>query len=141
MLDIQLKWLLVLAANFFVLLFFLNILLFKPLLKIFKEREDTVKDSLDAAKDMNTKKEEGIVMMNKEIADARHKAKDAFEGMRNDGVNVQKTLLSEAEASAAGLLAQARADLRAEVDKARQALRSDVEKFSDEIVKKLVKAA
>lgn len=141
MLDIQVKWLLVLAANFFGLLFILNIILFKPLLKIFKEREDTVKDSLGAAKEMTARKEEGIAKMNKEVADARHKAKEVFEGMRTEGLNTQKTLLSEAEANASDLLAKARAELKAEVEKARGALRSDIEKFSDEIVRKLVKAA
>jgi F0F1-type ATP synthase membrane subunit b/b' len=39
------------------------------------------------------------------------------------------------------VLAKARAELKAEVEKARGALRADVEKFSDEIVRKLVKAA
>jgi len=141
MLDIHIKWLLVLAANFFGLLFILNIILFKPLLKIFKEREDTVKDALGAAKEMTGRKEEGIAKMNKEIADARHKAKEVFEGMRTEGLNMQKTALSGAEAGAATVLATARAELKAEVEKARGALRADVEKFSDEIVRKLVKAA
>ncbi len=141
MLDIHVKWLLVLAANFFVLMFILNIILYQPLLRIFKEREETVQGSLDATKEMSAKKEEGIAKMNKEISDARHKAKEVFEGMRNEGLNVQKSALSETEAVAAGLLAKARAELRSEMEKARGALRSDVEKFSDEIVKKLVKAA
>jgi F-type H+-transporting ATPase subunit b len=141
MLDIQVKWLLVLAANFFALLFILNIILYRPLLRIFKEREDTVKGSLDAAKEMTARKEEGIAKMNKEIADARHRAKEVFEGLRSEGMNTQKTALSEAEGGAADALAKARAELRAEVEKARGALRADVEKFSDEIVRKLVKAA
>ena len=37
------KWIFVLALNFLILLLILNVILFKPLLKIFKEREDTVK--------------------------------------------------------------------------------------------------
>ncbi len=140
MLDIHFKWLLVLAANFLGLVFILNIILFKPMLKIFSERQDSVKGSLDAARDMNTRKEEGITRLNKEIADARKRAKDVFEGMRADGQNRQKELLSEAEEKAAGILQKAREELRAEVVKARQALKADVEKFSDEIVRKLVRA-
>lgn len=140
MLDIHVKWLIVLIFNFLGLIYVLNILLFKPLLKVFKERDEAVKGSLDAAKDMNLKKEEGISRMHREIAEARSKAKEAFEAMRNEGVNMQKGHLSEAEEKASGMLQKAREELRAEVVKARQALKADVDKFSDEIVRKLVKA-
>jgi F-type H+-transporting ATPase subunit b len=140
MLDIQLKWLLILAANFFVLMYALNVILYKPLLKTFDERTSTVKGSLNAAKEMTARKEEGIEAMNREIAGARKQAKDVFDGMRGEGLDVQKKLLSEADEKAAGMLQKAREELRAEAEKARQALRADVEKFSDEIVRKLVKA-
>ncbi len=141
MLDIQFNWLLILAANFLILMFLLNIILYKPLLKIFKEREETVKGSLDSAKEMSEKKEEGIAKMHKEVSEARHKAKDVFESLKNEGLNSQKAIISESEAAAAKMLQKAREELRAEMEKARQSLRSDVEKFSDEIVGKLVKAA
>lgn len=140
MLDIQKFWFLVLVVNFLVLVFVLNKILFKPLLKIFHERENTVKGSLDAAKEMNGRKEEGIARMNKELADTRNKAKEIFEVMRNEGINTQKKTLSEAEASASDMLQKAREELRKEAAKAKQALKADVEKFSDEIVRKLVKA-
>ena len=140
MLDIHVNWLLILAANFIVLMFVLNIILYKPLLKIFKDREASTKGFLDAAKDMDVNKEAGIEKMNKKIAEARKNAKGVFEDMRNEGLSVQKQALSDAEATAAGLLQKAREELKAEVAKATQALRGDVEKFSDEIVRKLVKA-
>lgn len=140
MLDIHLKWMIVLIVNFLGLMVVLNIILFKPLLKIFKERDDTVKGSLAAAKEMDSKKEEGIIKMNKEIMEARGMAKQAFEGLRNEGAETQKKSLTDAEAQAADILQKAREELRAEVEKARSAMKADVEKFSDEIVRKLVKA-
>ncbi|MBA4374521.1 MAG: hypothetical protein C0402_16850 [Thermodesulfovibrio sp.] len=140
MLDIHPMWLLLLTVNFLGLIYILNILLFKPLLKVFKEREDTVKSSLDAAKTMNDRKEDGLVRMQQELAEARQKAKEVFETMRSEGGQKQKEALSGAEVRSAEMLQGAREDLRKEVEKARQALRADVEKFSDEIVRKLVKA-
>ncbi len=133
------KWFFVLLVNFLVLLYVLNILLFKPLLKLFKDREDNVSGALGAAKDMSQKKDEAIAKLNKELADARARAKEAFEKLREDGVNSQKEVFSKAEAEASEILQKARAELKAESGKARQALRADVDKFSDEIVKKLVK--
>ena len=43
MLDIDKFWLLVLTANFLGLMYILNIILFRPLLKVFQERESTDK--------------------------------------------------------------------------------------------------
>jgi F-type H+-transporting ATPase subunit b len=140
MLDIDKFWLLVLIANFLGLMFILNILLYRPLLKIFQERKSAIDGSLDAAKEMNSRREEGMERMNREIADARHKAKEAYEGLRNEGLESQKALLSDAESVAAGMLQKAREELRKEGEKARQSLKADIDKFSDEIVRKLVKA-
>ncbi len=140
MLDIHLNWLLILAANFIVLMFVLNAILYKPLLKIFKEREASTKGFLDAAREMGVSKEAGIAKINQQIAEARKKAKGVFEDMRNAGLNTQKQALSDAEAVAGDMLQKAREELKAEVARAAQTLRGDVEKFSDEIVRKLVKA-
>ena len=134
------KTFLYLVINFFLLLIILNYVLFKPLLKILKERDDTVKGSLDAAKEMNTKREQTIAGLNRELAEARSKAKGVFETLRTEGLQRQKEVLSSAEAEATAVLDKAKSDIRAEVEKARTALRTEIDKFSDEIVRKLVKA-
>jgi F-type H+-transporting ATPase subunit b len=138
MLDIQPIWLLVLALNFLVLLFILNAILFKPLMDIFKKREDSIKGDLDAAKDMAEKSEEGIAGLHRELAGARTKAKETFEAIRSEGVKHQKEVLSAAESEAVATLEKARTEIKAEAEKARQGLRADIDKFSDEIVRKLV---
>ena len=140
MLELQVKWFLVLLVNFLVLIYVLNILLFKPLLRLFKERADNVNGALGAAKDMNQKKEETIAKLSRELTDARNKAKGTFEALRAEGANTQREVFSKAEAEAADILQKARQELKAEAEKARQALKSDVDKFSDEIVRKLIKA-
>ncbi len=140
MLNIEMQWFIVLLVNFLVLVFVLNIILFKPLLGIFKEREESVKGSLDAAKEMDRKKEEGLERMNKELSATRQKAKDIFEKLREEGLNKQKALLSDAEGQASAMLQRAREELKSEAERARVSLKADAEKFSDEIVRKLVTA-
>lgn len=139
MLDIQPIWFIVLAIQFIALIFILNAILFSPLMKIFKQRDDTVKGALDAAKGMTEKREEGIAKMNRELAEARTRAKEIFEALKAEGVGKQKEVLSSTEAAAVATLEKARTEIKAEAEKARQALRADVDKFSDEIVRKLVK--
>ncbi|MBI4824085.1 MAG: ATP synthase F0 subunit B [Nitrospirae bacterium] len=132
-------WFFVLLVNFLVLLFILNIILFKPLLKVFKEREDTVKGSLDSARQMTVKKETAIEDMKRDFASAGLKARAIFEELRAQGLERQKEAVLKAGQEGAGLTEEARQTLRQEAEKARKALRADVERFSDEIVRKLVK--
>ncbi|NWF75993.1 MAG: hypothetical protein HXY53_05380 [Nitrospirae bacterium] len=138
MLEIN-KWILVLAINFFILLFILNAILFKPIMRIFKEREDTVKGALDAAKEMSNKREEEIARLNRELLEARTKAKEVFDALKAEGLNRQKEVISATTVEATAMLEKAKAEIRAEAEKARSSLRAEVDKFSDEIVRKLVK--
>lgn len=134
------QWFFVLLANFLVLLFVLNSILFQPLAKIFKEREAATKGALDEARAMVAQKEEATSKMNAEILAARNKAKDAFNAAKDAGQSVQKETMSKAEAEALAMIEKARMELQAEAEKARTALKADIEKFSEEIVNKLVKA-
>ncbi len=139
MLDIIPKWFVILLLNFLVLLYVLNIILFRPLMKLFKERDNSTRGSIDAAKEMDKKREEVIAEMNRELKEARSKAAEIFENMRKEGLSNQKEMLEEANRNARDLIEKARAELKTEAQNARQKLHSDVEAFSDEIVRKLVK--
>lgn len=133
------QWFFVLLINFLVLLFVLNAILFKPLAKIFKEREAATTGAIDEAKSLMLKKDDAIQKMNAELISAKNKAKEIFDSLREAGVEKQKEMLTKAEAEAVELIEKARKELQAEAEKARAALRTDIEKFSDEIVNKLVK--
>ncbi len=134
------KWFFVLLLNFLVLLYVLNIILFKPLVKLFTEREDSIKGSLDAAKEMNQRKEDAVAAMNRELKEAVSKSNEIFESSRKEGLQRQKEILEGASTQAHDFIVKAKAELKTDAENARQKLRADVEKFSDEIVKKLVGA-
>jgi F-type H+-transporting ATPase subunit b len=132
------KWFFVLLVNFLVLIYVLNLILFKPLLRLFTERDNSIKGSLGAARDMEKKKEDAVAAMNRELKEARGKANELFEGVKKEGLQRQKELLEGANKRAQDFILTAKGELNTEAEKARQKLRSDVEKFSEEIVKKLV---
>jgi F-type H+-transporting ATPase subunit b len=134
------KWFFVLVINFLALLYVLNIILFKPLLKVFKEREDAVDGSLRAAKEMDEEKEALMAQLQKDFSGAAVSAKAKFEELKQVGIQNQKEALDKTGKEAADILEKARGQIKAEADKARESLKSDVEKFSEEIVKKLVGA-
>jgi len=134
------QWYFVLVANFIILYFILSSLLFKPLAKLFKDRDNTIKGAFDEAKTMSAKKEENASKMHAELQEARKKAKDIYSSSREAGVSYQAEILRKTEDEAVAMIEKARQDLRAETEKARAILRADVDKFSEEIVRKLVKA-
>ncbi|BCB96955.1 ATP synthase subunit b [Dissulfurispira thermophila] len=133
------QWFFVLLANFLILLFVLNAILFKPLAKIFKERETATAGALDEAKSLMLKKDEAVERMNAELMSAKNKAREIFDSLREAGIARQKEMLTKAEAEAVELIEKARKELQTEAEKARAALRADIEKFSDEIVSRLVR--
>jgi F-type H+-transporting ATPase subunit b len=130
-------WYFVLVGNFLVLLYVLNVLLFKPFLKILQEREDSTTGFIALAGEMGERKEQLLEETKKEFSQAGAKARAEFEALRGEGLQKQKEMLEESGGKAASELERARAELQAVADKAKAALRSDVEKFSDEIVSKL----
>ncbi|MFA5353676.1 MAG: ATP synthase F0 subunit B [Thermodesulfovibrionales bacterium] len=133
-------WFFVLLANFLVLLFILNAILFKPISRLFQEREDSTTGALNRAKELTSQKDEAVARMNAELKSAKLNAKEVFNSLREEGLSSQKQVLSSAEAEAMEILEKARKEIQAEADKARASLKADVERFSEEIVSKLVKA-
>lgn len=139
MLEFEPVWFFVLLANFLFLIFMLNLILFKPLIGIFKERESTVKGSMEAAKEMAQKRDKALDDLKRALSEASQRARSVYEELRNEGLSRQKESVSLASQEAMRLTEEARDALRKEAERARQSLRQEVERFSEEIVRKLVK--
>jgi len=139
MLKLEIKWFIILLFNFLTLIYLLNIILFKPLIAVFKERKNAVEGSLKTAGDLKVRKDELFAQMQKELAGARDSAKEKYTAIRNEGVEKQKEQLHSAHDKAMKMIEEARASLKQESDKARQTLEEEVEKYSEEIVNKLIK--
>lgn len=133
-------WFFVLLLNFLGLLLALNFILFKPLIKLFTERENSIRGALEAAGEMNQRKEDALAAMSRELKEAVSKSNEIFEISRKEGLRSQKEILEGASKQAHDFIVKAKAELKTDAENARQKLRADVEKFSDEIVKKLVGA-
>jgi F-type H+-transporting ATPase subunit b len=137
MLDFN-QWYFVLLINFLVLLGVLNAILFQPLKKVFKERDAATKGAIEEAKALVIRKDETLARMNTELMDTRTKAKAIQNGLRDEGMNRQKEVMTATESQAVAMIEQARKELQAETDRARAVLKADVERFSEEIAGKLI---
>ncbi|MBI5675557.1 MAG: ATP synthase F0 subunit B [Nitrospirae bacterium] len=134
------KWFFAQLANFLLLLIILNIVLFKPILQLFKEREKRTKGSLDEAKAMDAEKDNMLAQFDAKITEANEKARGIHGELKNEGARVQKETFEAAQKDAAAINMKAKQDLDAVVKETKNKLRTDVKAFSEKIVEKMVSA-
>jgi F-type H+-transporting ATPase subunit b len=129
---------LVQLANFIVLIFILNALLLKPVLRHLSARDSKIQGSHDEAKENADRAEQLMASFEAELADARLKANQAFNSHQQEGIAGQREKLTAAKAEAQQILEKAQAELAGEAAKARQVLQSEMEKLPKEIASKLL---
>lgn len=131
-------WFLVHLANFLILLTLLYFLLFKPVLRLLKERSDRISNSLEEAKMLRKRGEEAISELNKEISTAKEKARSLFLELQKEGLDEQKNILEKAKNKSLEMMEKARLKLREDTEKARALLREEASRLSLEIAKKVL---
>lgn len=125
-------------ANFIFLIIVLNFLLLKPVMKHLSGREDKIKSSHDDAKENAARAEELLAEFDRELADARMKASQAYNGLQQEGAAVQRERIATAKAEAQKEVEAARAAIAAEAGKAREILKAEMEKLPREMASKLL---
>lgn len=123
--------------NFILLFLILNQFLFKPFLRLFKEREDHTKGALERARALDKDKDELISQIDLQLSEARNRARLTFEGLSSEGLEEQRKVIKSTQDEAVEINRKAKLDIEAAVEKARAALKSDIENFARQIVDKL----
>lgn len=132
------KWFFVQLVNFLLLLFVLNIILFRPMLRLFKERERNTKGYLEDADAMHKEKDQVLSQIDMKLADARDRARQIFEKFSAEGIETQKRAVESAQNEAVEINRKSKEAIKTATDKARSDLKADIEHFSKIIVQKLV---
>ena len=125
-------------ANFLVLLFILNLILFKPIRRILSQREEemnsrqkTIDGYQDSAEQSEKDIEEGMIQ-------ARKEGYTEKETLKVQGLEEEKGILQEAGAGVEQKLAAAKKEIEAKVEAAREALEGQIGSFSDELAQKIL---
>lgn len=132
------EWLFVQMINFFILLFVLNRILYKPVLQNIEKRQDTIRGYLSEVENMEQKRNELLGQIDKDIAEARIKARKKFEELRNIGLTRQKALIHEGEQTVQEMNERMFKELHKEKDKAKASIMDMIQIFGNEIVKKMI---
>ncbi|HLB25677.1 MAG TPA: ATP synthase F0 subunit B [Nitrospirota bacterium] len=125
-------------GNFVVLIFVLNYLLFKPVLRHMAERDKTVAVSHEEAKEYAERAEYMLGEFEYELADARVKANQLYHSLQQEGAARQREVMAEAKAKAQEMVEKAKAEIEGEAGRARKLLDAEMEKLPAEIASKLL---
>ncbi len=137
MVDIN-SSLLIQLINFIVLLLALNFILFRPVLAIMRERQQTIGGAFSDAKTAQDKVNSLLEQYNASLADAKQKATVAYNSLYQQGLDAQRDMISAERTKASELLDKARAEVASASSAAKADLKKEAERLAQDISAKLL---
>ena len=128
-------------VNFLILLALLNVLIYKPIRGIVKERQAKMSSDLTEIERFNDQARSKLDEYQAALDRARKEAADIRESEKKEAVAEEKDILAAASEEGATKLNAARKDIEAQSQEARKALSQQVKKYAKLVTDKvLVKA-
>jgi len=137
MVDIDIS-LLYQLINFIVLLVALNFILYRPLLAVMRERQQTIGGAFTDAKTAQEKMQSLLEQYDTSLADAKQKAAVAYNALYQQGLDAQRDMMTGERAKAGELLDKARAEVASAAAAAKTELKKEAEKLAQDISAKLL---
>ena len=126
-------------VNFLILMFVLYKCCWKMVVKVMKDRQQGISDSLDKAAAAQKEAEETHAMLQTEINNARREARKIVEESKKAGESVKQTIISDAHKAAEEITARAEAEIERKQKDAVNALKNEVADMVVTVTEKLLK--
>ena len=123
-------------VNFLVILYLLKRFLYKPLFKVFQERQNLVKESITKAEEATKALEKAEKNEKAVIKKARDEANQLLTDAKDNAADIMKKAEEAARKQTQQLLAEAKEQIALETKKAQQELNKHISELSVEILKK-----
>ena len=120
------------------LMFFLEPILFRPIMRLFDEREKRIVGAADEAKRTLGAADEKSHLAEQKTAAAQAEARKVLADLRAEGSKREAQIVEQARAASSQRLEEAREQLFEATEQARRQLKDDAKKISDEIVSKVL---
>lgn len=130
--------LLIQMVNFVVLMFILNLLLYKPVLGIIDKRKKNLQDIEEEIKRLNQSVDERMAAYEEKLRLAKVQALEKKQEIMAEGAEQAKSFIEAAKGDIPGMMEKFHADMNREVDEARRILTNQSRKISIEIAEKLL---
>ena len=125
-------------ANFLLLLFILNLILYRPIRKILGQRGDEVISFQEMIEDFQNRSDKDAKTLQENMAGARSQGFKEKEGLKSAGIEEEKVMLQQAISSAEGKIGKAKGEIDQDTAQARRSLEEEVRVFSQELAEKIL---
>jgi len=126
------------VVNFLFLIFVLNLLLFRPIRKILKERREKIKGIESAIDNAGNSVEEKNAAFDKAIRDARAKGLKEKEALVKQAEEEERRQIESINSKAQAELEEIRRKISSDAERARKALQPQIGAFAKEITQKIL---
>jgi F-type H+-transporting ATPase subunit b len=130
--------LLIQIANFLLLLFFLNIFLYRPIRKILSQRHDETSSLKKTIEDYNDRSEQNERGIEEGVVQARKEGYEQKENVKGQALDEEKAILQEAGSSVEEKKDKANKELGSKIADVRKILEEQVAGFSQELAEKIL---
>jgi F-type H+-transporting ATPase subunit b len=125
-------------ANFLILLFILNIILYKPIRKILGQRGNEVISFQEMIEDFQNRSEKESKALEENMASARSQGFKEKETLKSAGLEEEKVMVQQAISSAEEKIGKAKGEIDQDTAQARRSLEEEVRVFSQELAEKIL---
>ena len=124
--------------NFFLLIFLLNLFLYRPLRKLLDERRSTIEGGHGRAQELESQIEEKMARYQERLQEARSKGAQERASMRGEAQAEEAKLLGAAREKATEKIQQMNGQIADEATAARDALKKETEAMAAEVASKVL---
>jgi F-type H+-transporting ATPase subunit b len=125
-------------ANFIVLIFVLNVVLYKPIRNILTERKRRIQEAEEAIEGAKDNAQDAQNAFKTKMGDAKLKGHQEKEALKQAGQDEEKRLLDEMNQQAQAELEAVRAQIAKDTEAARGKLKGEIEAYSGAIAEKIL---
>ncbi|MCK9230466.1 MAG: ATP synthase F0 subunit B [Syntrophales bacterium] len=126
------------AANFLILMFILNLILYKPLMKLLGDRQKRIDDAHDEVRSLEASIDEKVADYEDTLRRARAEAMEERESIKAAGTDAAKDILGSAREEVSEMIQGFKTRAAAEKEEARILLHKQTRRMAREISEKVL---
>ena len=126
------------VINFLVLMIALNLVLYRPIRKVIKERREKFAAYEADIANLTGQVQESLTEIDRQLVEARRDGFQKKDDIKSQGLEKEKTILGAASDEAEAEIQKVKDQVKSDVASARDALKTEVEAFSRELAQKVL---
>ena len=124
--------------NFLILIFLMNMIVYRPVRKILARRKDLMDDSAKSARELMEKADAASAKLESNMYETGKEGQQEKEKIKTTGLEAEERMLNEARLSTEDVIATAREEIGEKLVSARHSLQSELQDFSRDLAGRIL---